>query len=203
MQVGVVVGTMGYLGHGIHHFWLSAITESFAFHLTMRLLFAVANALTAPVLDGLTIAYLEQQETLYGDGDDSSGGMGKADFGKERLYGAISWAMGNVMAGLLIDSFGLSLCTVWPLYRVYVPLFFCTYSLFPCHPVHQVLIPGSTLWKIPYLKSRHDFYNNLTLPSKCSKKDRARWLKKMRCLRYRSLWLFCHPSTGLALWCLF
>ena len=110
MQVGVLVGTMGYLGHGIHHFWLSAITESFAFHLTMRLLFAVANALTAPVLDGLTIAYLEQQETLYGDGDDSSGGMGKADFGKERLYGAISWAMGNVMAGLLIDSFGFVTC---------------------------------------------------------------------------------------------
>ena len=108
IQVGVAMGTLCYLAHGLHLAFRPdstafSIFQSFTWHLVMRLIFATSNALTAPVLDGLTIAYLEQQEN-----HPSGEGMGKADFGKERLFGAISWAVGNLISGVLVDAFGFS-----------------------------------------------------------------------------------------------
>jgi len=50
--------------------------------------------MTHPVMDGLTLGFLEET------------GEGKDSYGKERLYGAISWAAANMCLGMLIDILG-------------------------------------------------------------------------------------------------
>uniref|UniRef100_A0A7S2PIT9 Major facilitator superfamily associated domain-containing protein n=1 Tax=Skeletonema marinoi TaxID=267567 RepID=A0A7S2PIT9_9STRA len=49
----------------------------------------------APCLDGLALAHL-----------DCIDGASQADFGKERMYGAVFWGVGSLCAGVGIDRFG-------------------------------------------------------------------------------------------------
>lgn len=57
-------------------------------------------ALTATELYWLTLDYLDKLQTLDTTASSSSG---QADFGKERKFGTIFWAVGAVLEGLLID----------------------------------------------------------------------------------------------------
>lgn len=61
------------------------------FHLVIRCIFSMGVSATSPVLNGLTLSRLER------DGRDSS------EFGKERLYGAVSWGLANSFFGAAID----------------------------------------------------------------------------------------------------
>ena len=69
----------------------------FAYHLFLRALFAIGTTACSPVLDGLTLARLED------DARDS------AEYGKERLYGAVSWGIANVFFGPAIDKWGFGI----------------------------------------------------------------------------------------------
>ena len=69
----------------------------FVYHLFLRALFAIGTTACSPVLDGLTLARLED------DARDSS------EYGKERLYGAVSWGIANVFFGPAIDRWGFGI----------------------------------------------------------------------------------------------
>ncbi|KAL7445888.1 hypothetical protein ACHAXH_008662 [Discostella pseudostelligera] len=67
-----------------------------AYHLILRIVFALGTAACSPALDGLTLAQLERD------------GMDKQNYGKERMYGALSWGISHIMLGKVIDLFGYS-----------------------------------------------------------------------------------------------
>lgn len=116
---GVLIGTLAFLGHGLPQMVrlddtlpdaditsrrkLEAVDDNtifpwhleLAWHITMRILWAVAFVLTAPAMDGLALAHLETID-----------GASQLDFGKERMYGAIWWGLGSLAAGIGIDYCG-------------------------------------------------------------------------------------------------
>ena len=67
-----------------------------AYHLILRVVFALGTAACSPALDGLTLAQLERD------------GMDKQNYGKERMYGALSWGISHIMLGKVIDLQGYS-----------------------------------------------------------------------------------------------
>ena len=107
LGVGVLGGTLCFLGHGAHRVFvqttdgssyssmLASLVDSPSWHIAMRCLFSVVTSLTAPALDGLTLTYLQEHETLS-----------SADYGQERLFGGISWAIGSLSLGLALDRYG-------------------------------------------------------------------------------------------------
>mmetsp|Transcript_22578 Transcript_22578/g.46470 ORF Transcript_22578/g.46470 Transcript_22578/m.46470 type:complete len:579 (+) Transcript_22578:178-1914(+) len=64
------------------------------YHLVLRAFYAMGIAACIPVLDGLTLAQLEEE------------GRESADYGKERVYGALSWGLAHIFFGPAIDHFG-------------------------------------------------------------------------------------------------
>ena len=67
-----------------------------AYHLILRIVFALGTAACSPALDGLTLAQLERD------------GIDKQNYGKERMYGALSWGISHILLGKVIDIFGYS-----------------------------------------------------------------------------------------------
>ena len=65
-----------------------------AYHLFLRAIYAIGKAGITPVLDGLTLAQLERE------------GRDKQEYGKERVYGAVSWGIAHILFGPAIDLFG-------------------------------------------------------------------------------------------------
>jgi hypothetical protein len=70
-----------------------------------------------PVLDGMTLAHLEKMP-----------GMNPADYGKERLYGAIAWAIVNLIMGPIVDTFGF--VALYPIAMVVTVVFFICIALY-------------------------------------------------------------------------
>lgn len=83
-------------GRSTHSIFLNR-SLIFWWNLVLRSGYAVAFALTAPVLDGLTVAHLKQ------------GGGGAESYGKERLHGALWWAIANLIIGIMCDQFGFDI----------------------------------------------------------------------------------------------
>lgn len=123
MASGLLLSTVATLLHIPGRFWMplpmssvsSTITEDdkndmesqqvvsiplLTYHLLLRALYAIGTTACSPVLDGLTLARLEN------DGRDT------AEYGKERLYGAVSWGIANVFFGPAIDKFGFAIIYV-------------------------------------------------------------------------------------------
>ncbi|KAL7459888.1 hypothetical protein ACHAWC_011737 [Mediolabrus comicus] len=124
MASGLLLSTVATLLHVLGRFWMplrrvsSTITEDdnytendiesqqvvsiplLTYHLLLRALYAIGTTACSPVLDGLTLARLEN------DGRDT------AEYGKERLYGAVSWGIANVFFGPAIDKFGFTIIYV-------------------------------------------------------------------------------------------
>lgn len=67
------------------------------YHLIVRCIFATGISATYPVLNGLTLARLEL------DGRDAN------EYGKERLWGAVSWGVTNSIFGIAIDTWGFGI----------------------------------------------------------------------------------------------
>uniref|UniRef100_A0A7S2KQ61 Major facilitator superfamily associated domain-containing protein n=1 Tax=Leptocylindrus danicus TaxID=163516 RepID=A0A7S2KQ61_9STRA len=63
----------------------------------LRVLYASGISLINPILDGITLAHLQSE------------GSSKSDFGKERLHGAIWWAIANIIIGICIDIWGFNI----------------------------------------------------------------------------------------------
>ncbi|KAL3797719.1 hypothetical protein HJC23_000264 [Cyclotella cryptica] len=105
---GLVVSTVATLLHGVASMVLWNTDDTtvgrsesaslpiaiLVYHLVLRCIYALGISATSPVLNGLTLARLQR------DGRDSN------EFGKERLYGAISWGVANAFFGVAIDSWG-------------------------------------------------------------------------------------------------
>ncbi|KAL7536466.1 hypothetical protein ACHAWF_005473, partial [Thalassiosira exigua] len=67
------------------------------YHLLLRALFSIGTTGCYVVLDGLTLAQLERE------------GRDKEEYGKERLYGAVSWGIAHILFGPAIDQFGFKI----------------------------------------------------------------------------------------------
>jgi Na+/melibiose symporter-like transporter len=106
MFVGLTLSTVAMLLHTVVFFAPtsniiedaeSISTGILVYHLLLRCIFSMGVAATSPVLNGLTLARLERD------------GMHANDFGKERLYGAISWGVSNSIFGVAIDTWGFGI----------------------------------------------------------------------------------------------
>lgn len=95
----LALGTLAFLGHGVPEYMNDQFPDSstvvMVWHIAMRCIFAVSMGVMAPCLDGLALAHLDCMD-----------GSSTADFGKERMYGAICWGLGSLVAGIGIDYFG-------------------------------------------------------------------------------------------------
>jgi MFS family permease len=99
LLLGVIVGTLCFWLHGVHYLFVDDNAkqwlDSFGYHVVVQCLYATCFAIMFPVLDGIALEYLQRQ-----NGSDSM------DYGKERLYGAVSWGITNLLFGVLIDVWG-------------------------------------------------------------------------------------------------
>lgn len=113
MASGLLLSTVATLLHILGRFWMDDnYTENdienqqvvsiplVTYHLLLRALYAIGTTACSPVLDGLTLSRLEN------DGRDT------AEYGKERLYGAVSWGIANLFFGPAIDKFGFTIIYV-------------------------------------------------------------------------------------------
>ena len=98
MASGLLLSTVATLLHILGRYWMPTENDMpmplLDYHLFLRVLYAIGTTACSPILDGLTLAKLEH------DGRDS------AEYGKERLYGAVSWGIANIMFGPAIDTWG-------------------------------------------------------------------------------------------------
>ena len=65
-----------------------------AYHLILRIFFSLGTSSVMPALDGLTLVQLEQE------------GVDKQNYGKERMFGALSWGIAHIIFGFALDYFG-------------------------------------------------------------------------------------------------
>lgn len=84
---------------------LDQIKCAFIWHLCWRITYALSVALTAPVLDGLTLAHLKREATEC----NTTCEMEQYKYGRERLHGAIWYGIGNVLIGICLDHVGFDI----------------------------------------------------------------------------------------------
>ncbi|KAL7546168.1 hypothetical protein ACHAWF_012096, partial [Thalassiosira exigua] len=113
-SAGLIIGTMAFVAHELPQClsWDNGILPidstnnqqsdgisdwnfKLFWHIFMRMLWAASFALTAPSIDGLALDHLDCIE-------DAS----QIDFGIERMYGAVWWGVGSLIAGMGIDRCG-------------------------------------------------------------------------------------------------
>ena len=100
MKIGISVGAFSILmiGVGSHLLFkdksIPLSLVSIIFYTIMRLLYALSLSMILPVMDGITLVYLQLE------------GKDKSYFGKERLYGAITWALAHIIMGPALDLWG-------------------------------------------------------------------------------------------------
>jgi hypothetical protein len=111
LGTGIIAGTVLFLLHGISHILVLEGTDSddaenahlhaphwsssTAWHMSLRMSYSFASSFVCPVLDGMTLQYLEQ-----------TAGRSTDEFGKERLWGAVSWAVTNLVVAYFLDIAG-------------------------------------------------------------------------------------------------
>jgi len=88
LAAGILIGTASFMLHA------AVPGGKVGYHVFLMMTQSVGGAMTYPVIDGLTLGFLEET------------GEGRDSYGKERLYGAISWAVANMCLGMLIDILG-------------------------------------------------------------------------------------------------
>lgn len=86
----------------------------------------VASSALEPIVRGLTVAFLIDE-----NGGDSAKGPMK--FGSERLWGAVSWALGSLITSIFFDfpSHTASLFATYALHIVCAVMFIASVALFP------------------------------------------------------------------------
>jgi MFS family permease len=91
---GIVLGTAAFLLHNlVSHTWM---------HMALQVVYAAAGCLIWPVLDGITIGHLRSD----GNDDGNNDGGRQDEYGRERLFGAVSWAITNLGLSYALDLVG-------------------------------------------------------------------------------------------------
>lgn len=102
----------------------SAVIVTFLFATTVAS--GVAESALEPIVRGLTVAFLIDEH----GGDSAKGPM---NFGSERLWGAVSWALGSLITSIFFDfpSHTASLFATYALHIVCAVMFIASVALFP------------------------------------------------------------------------
>jgi hypothetical protein len=87
---------MAFLGHAL---WPVEWWWVHGFH---RLVYAVASAMVFPALDGMCLDYLSSTNTTSNGSNNST----SQAYGQERLWGAISWGITNMVLAIGLDRMG-------------------------------------------------------------------------------------------------
>lgn len=110
MSLGLLLSTISMLSHGLGRIIYPTKTKYeigdietevtdlqlplYIYHVILRVFFVLGTGACGLALDGLTLAQLERH------------GIEKNNYGKERLYGALSWGFSHVLLGPIVDFFG-------------------------------------------------------------------------------------------------
>jgi MFS family permease len=107
MAMGICMGTLCFLGHVAlpSNSRDEADDTSPVMPILLQCAFAISVAFVYPVMDGITLDFLENMDT--------NNTQGKAAYGPERLWGAITWAIVNVVISICLDRFGFA--SLYPL----------------------------------------------------------------------------------------
>ncbi|KAL7579976.1 hypothetical protein ACA910_004969 [Epithemia clementina (nom. ined.)] len=121
LALGIMLGTICCLLHSLRHFSPSSssipfsheqdnqpdeiglgtmssdIFSSTTFHFALRMMYAGSICCIFPVADAVALQYLEQHPQ-----------MSKDDYGRERMFGAIGWAVAHFGYAVLIDWYGFN-----------------------------------------------------------------------------------------------
>jgi len=98
MLLGVVVATTAFLCHGACR-GIELLQHSLLWHAFLQSIQGLVVAMVFPVLDGLTIDYLQQE--VHSD---------RQDYGRERLHGPLWWALANFALSMFLDKNGFRVC---------------------------------------------------------------------------------------------
>jgi MFS family permease len=97
MALGVATGGIFFVLHGAGRLATeeSSVFRSVPWYFILRVLFSFSVAIIFPVADGMCLSFLETQP-----------GCSPDDYGKERLYGAYTWAITNIILAPCLDYLG-------------------------------------------------------------------------------------------------
>ena len=90
-------------------------THAFGYFLVMQILTSLVFQATYPLVDTLTLAYFPAER--------------QNEYGGERLWGALGWAFGHLLIGLLMDSFGATVFFVLDAITIVLFVVSCMYVL--------------------------------------------------------------------------
>jgi len=95
--VGVTISTLAFLLHGMQHIVSISLFTEPLWHITLQIMYGASISLVFPVLDGLTIDFLERHDH-------------RQNYGKERLHGPIWWAVASLLLSPVLDRVGFAIC---------------------------------------------------------------------------------------------
>ena len=102
MACGIIGGAICCLLHAVSYISSAPVFASPWWHGGLQLVYAACFILTIPILDGVTIQFLEDHPEFT-----------QASYGVERLWGAIGWAVIHMIMAPLLDWIGF--VVIYPL----------------------------------------------------------------------------------------
>jgi hypothetical protein len=94
---GLTLSTLSFMIHGLVFLLVDEEEQHLlciGMHMVARVMYACFSSVIFPILDGITLSYLKKHQG------------GSVSYGKERLFGAVAWAIVSIVLGPLLDSFG-------------------------------------------------------------------------------------------------
>ena len=127
MALGVATGGLFFVLHGAGRLAPeeSSVFRSVEWYFILRVLMSFSVAIIFPVADGMCLSFLEKQP-----------GCSPDDYGKERLYGAYSWAISNIILAPCLDYFGFEV--VYPFAIVSTLVLLISVYVYSQERVHQL-----------------------------------------------------------------
>jgi hypothetical protein len=118
MALGVTLGGLFFLLHGMARIAPQiAFLQSPAWYGLLRVCYSASSSFIIPVMDGICLDFLKGQP-----------GTSAKDYGKERLYGAVSWALTNLFMAPGLDYFGFTI--LYPLMILSTVLLLATIAFY-------------------------------------------------------------------------
>ena len=94
LGMGSCMGSAFFCLHGCNRIFPNiSFFSSLPWYMILRVLFSISTCLVFPVVDGMCLDWLKRHAT-------------PEEYGKERLFGAISWATTHLLMGPIIDRYG-------------------------------------------------------------------------------------------------